>query len=926
MTQRVDKDSLPLDKPRRTPNHPTKSHIVKTKVDGKEKIIRFGEQGASTAGKPKAGESDRMKAKRASFKARHSKNIAKGKSSAAYWADRVKWAEGGAVRNRRTRGTPALDLIEQMRRSGQRNEAEFDVARLARTRRQDRLPVPPIPPRPPVAPGVLESVPTPVQAPQNFPGETANDATPTRNVTYDGNNPLVIAAANAAQRYNIPIPLFLAQIQQESRFDPNARSRVGAFGLGQLMPATARELGVDPRDPIQNLDGSARYMRQMLDRFGEVPLALAAYNAGPGRVRRAGNTIPNIPETQNYVSTIMRNAGLPGYAEGGLAELDQKYAEGGAVMAGPMAYDPNQIEALAREVEGGAEPQGYAEGGEVSSPEDKEYDRRLIERWRQDQGYRVDNPTWPEQRAAIARAGREAAETAAELLLPQSPLDFALMAALGPGGRAVRIPAAAALAAMEPSEAEAGRARRGLQAAGRAIRGAPENIYPLASEAPRFKIEPEPGQAFDDWIDSIYSPAVRGPDNVTRFPSLMYRGVSDAELNAAIDAGAVRPLSGPAVYVENSPDRYVGGGAYGARRAGAILQFDVGGLPSTTIQSPNVRDLVESGVPEIPLERVRRIWRWDPDRESHVLMSEGEMAKFLRRAQPEGNAEGGLAELDRRYARGGKVEAGLEGMYRRYYEGGSVGGDPADNDTSASTAEGQAAAGGVSGEGAGPTGAGAGSPADAGPGPDSGPSGVGGGGMSMADPEGTAAAANMNTAVQAAAMGYGYDPATGFAGTGMAPTGFHADPGALGAISGMLSGTISPTQALGYAMQSAIPGATIGTQIDEFGNARPAANVDFGQMIGTLGGTMAGLATGFGPGAGRVGGMVGSALGQALGYEPGVVGYSPGVYGGPATPNMSGDDYLNYGYNYGYAPVNQDVPVPVNATMPVNVFGRRVNV
>jgi hypothetical protein len=98
MTSRVDKDSLPLNQPRRTPSHPTKSHIVKTKVDGKEKIIRFGEQGASTAGKPKEGESDRMKAKRASFKSRHAKNIAKGPSSPAYWANKVKWADGGFVK------------------------------------------------------------------------------------------------------------------------------------------------------------------------------------------------------------------------------------------------------------------------------------------------------------------------------------------------------------------------------------------------------------------------------------------------------------------------------------------------------------------------------------------------------------------------------------------------------------------------------------------------------------------------------------------------------------------------------------------------------------------------------------------------------------------------------------------------------------
>ena len=78
-------------KPKRTPNHPTKSHVVVAKSGDQVKTIRFGEQGAKTAGKPKAGESDRMKKKRASFKARHSKNIAKGKMSAAYWADKVKW-------------------------------------------------------------------------------------------------------------------------------------------------------------------------------------------------------------------------------------------------------------------------------------------------------------------------------------------------------------------------------------------------------------------------------------------------------------------------------------------------------------------------------------------------------------------------------------------------------------------------------------------------------------------------------------------------------------------------------------------------------------------------------------------------------------------------------------------------------------------
>jgi hypothetical protein len=78
-------------KPKRTPNHPKKSHVVLAKEGSTIKMIRFGEQGAKTAGKPKAGESDKMKKKRASFKARHRKNIARGKTSAAYWADKVKW-------------------------------------------------------------------------------------------------------------------------------------------------------------------------------------------------------------------------------------------------------------------------------------------------------------------------------------------------------------------------------------------------------------------------------------------------------------------------------------------------------------------------------------------------------------------------------------------------------------------------------------------------------------------------------------------------------------------------------------------------------------------------------------------------------------------------------------------------------------------
>jgi len=80
-----------FNRPKRTPSHPKKSHVVVAKSGDQVKTIRFGEQGAKVAGKPKAGESQRMKAKRKSFKARHARNIAKGKMSAAYWADKVKW-------------------------------------------------------------------------------------------------------------------------------------------------------------------------------------------------------------------------------------------------------------------------------------------------------------------------------------------------------------------------------------------------------------------------------------------------------------------------------------------------------------------------------------------------------------------------------------------------------------------------------------------------------------------------------------------------------------------------------------------------------------------------------------------------------------------------------------------------------------------
>jgi hypothetical protein len=115
-------------------------------------------------------------------------------------------------------------------------------------------------------------------------------------------------AIQQAQKNNIPIDLFLRMIGAESSWNPSAVSPKGATGLGQLMPATAAELGVDPNDPFQNIEGSARYLAQQYDTFGSWPLALAAYNAGPGNVRKHGG-IPPFAETQAYVPKIMGQGG-----------------------------------------------------------------------------------------------------------------------------------------------------------------------------------------------------------------------------------------------------------------------------------------------------------------------------------------------------------------------------------------------------------------------------------------------------------------------------------------------------------------------------------------------------------------------------------------------------------------------------------------
>lgn len=127
------------------------------------------------------------------------------------------------------------------------------------------------------------------------------------------------ALQDAAQQYAVSPSLLAALVWHESRWQPAAVSNKGAIGLGQLMPATARALAVDPRDARANLAGAAHYLRNMLDLFdGDVERALAAYNAGPGRVLKA-NGVPAIAETRTYVANIIDRLAItrPDLANGG---------------------------------------------------------------------------------------------------------------------------------------------------------------------------------------------------------------------------------------------------------------------------------------------------------------------------------------------------------------------------------------------------------------------------------------------------------------------------------------------------------------------------------------------------------------------------------------------------------------------------------
>lgn len=134
----------------------------------------------------------------------------------------------------------------------------------------------------------------------------AAQASPAATATKSSDNRFSALIAQTAARYGVDEDLVHAVVQAESDYSPTCRSHCGAMGLMQLMPGTARSLGVgDPWDPAQNLDGGVRYLRQQLNRFKDVDLAVAAYNAGPGAVQKYDG-VPPYRETQSYVKRVLQ--------------------------------------------------------------------------------------------------------------------------------------------------------------------------------------------------------------------------------------------------------------------------------------------------------------------------------------------------------------------------------------------------------------------------------------------------------------------------------------------------------------------------------------------------------------------------------------------------------------------------------------------
>lgn len=340
MTQRVDKDSLPLNQPRRTPNHPTKSHIVKTKVDGKEKIIRFGEQGASTAGKPKEGESERMKAKRASFKARHAKNIAKGPSSPAYWANKVKWAEGGSVQVKDNTGVlKSLSKLLSLDnpKSMTAGETAADLAA-----------------------GFVPGVGTALSA-RDFERARREDDVLGMGLSGLGMIPVVGGATRAANRAlrgaDALAEVAKAAPKEQKMLQGFYRGYAGDYDAAKAAQ-DAGTIFVTPQRAVGEYYANKRAAQVGAEPHLEMILADPFAGRGYGHATAGtGKNPPMVTKARKLTLDDVENQ-------------TKLYAEGGLVGTPPTTYDPFQVDQIMNTVNA---PRGYEKGGDVEVP-DVEFD------------------------------------------------------------------------------------------------------------------------------------------------------------------------------------------------------------------------------------------------------------------------------------------------------------------------------------------------------------------------------------------------------------------------------------------------------------------------------------------------------------------------------------------------------------------------
>ena len=547
----------------------------------------------------------------------------------------------------------ALGLLEQMRRAGANREPEFDPVNM--TLRERRMAAPLIPsvrrglpaPAPAPAPAVaVAPAPAAVEVPARAPARE-----PVAAVVPRGEAPPAVLAGIAARRALDPnSPTYFEDIQRIN--NEVLRQTLPGMTPQPVVPNAARRTDVPgyARGGLADLDHKYADGGEVTE-FEIAPVVaaapLAGYQDGPGagqmgrRVSRPARRAPRpapreemtadqlnamvldilasrnvAQEAANPASARERIRRTMGYAEGGLARLEQKYAEGGEVMS------------------------------------DEEYDRRLLSRMKRDTG-RTTEPTREEQMQTLRTAGRSAVEGVADVMLPQSPLDFALMAAFGPGGRAARLAGTTALAALEPSEAEASRFRRLIRA-----------YHASPYEFDTFDINKiGSGEGSQSYSNGFY---------FSENPALSGRG---GQYDMKLQERFGRPANIYEVDIDSSPDRLIDWALPVSQQPGAVqdalrsLGSRVGDIPMyhalnrARWNEMHAGDLVglDKATPSEVSARLRDAGvdgvryldigtRGAGEGSQNYVIYRPEIIDITRRY-----AQGGLAQLDQKYAEGGEV-------------------------------------------------------------------------------------------------------------------------------------------------------------------------------------------------------------------------------------------------------------------------------